>query len=91
MPAVSIESGTDFVGKPKGFGEQWWEEYNDKRYHQPSDEYKDYWDFSGLEEMAKFGLTLGTEAANMSAMPTWNTGDEFLPARQKSLSTCCLR
>ena len=39
-----------------------------------------------MEEMAKFGLTLGVEAANMSRMPTWNAGDEFLPAREKSLA-----
>jgi len=87
IPSFTIAQGNEFAGKPAGYGAQVFSEFNAKRYHQPSDEYKDDWDFSGLEEMAKFGLTLGTEAANMSAMPTWNAGDEFLPARQKSLVT----
>ena len=86
IPSFSIDEGNAFAGKPATYGAQIFEEYNDKHYHQPSDEYKDDWDFSGLEEMAKFGLTLGTEAANMSRMPTWNSGDEFLSARDKSLS-----
>ena len=34
--------------------------------------------------MARFGMLMGTEAANQDALPTWNAGDEFLPARQKS-------
>jgi Zn-dependent M28 family amino/carboxypeptidase len=86
IPAFTIKEGNEFAGKPQGYGAQVFSEYNEKRYHQPADEYKDDWDFSGLEEMAKFGLTLGTEAANMSGMSSWNMGDEFLPARQKSLT-----
>jgi Zn-dependent M28 family amino/carboxypeptidase len=91
IPAFSIGEGHEFAGKPAGYGAEVFEDYNRKRYHQPSDEYKDEWDFSGLEEMAKFGLALGAEAANMSSMPSWNPGDEFLPAREKSVATCCGR
>jgi Zn-dependent M28 family amino/carboxypeptidase len=85
IPSFSIAEGNAFAGKPAGYGEAVFNDYNEKRYHQPSDEYKEDWDFSGLEEMAKFGMTLGTEAANMSKLPTWNAGDEFLQAREKSL------
>ena len=87
IPSFSIHEGSEFAGKPAGYGETMFQEYNEKRYHQPADEYKDDWDFSGLEELAKFGLTLGIDAANMRGMSTWNQGDEFLPARQKSLAT----
>jgi Peptidase family M28/PA domain len=85
IPAFSVDEGNEFAGKPANYGAEVFQDYNDKRYHQPSDEYRDDWDFSGLEEVAKFGLTLGTGAANMGRMPTWNPGDEFLPAREKSL------
>src|SRR5262249_40127671 len=85
VPAFSIREGNDFAGKPAGFGEDAFRDYNEKRYHQPADEYKDDWDFAGLEEVAKFGFTLGAAAANINRMPTWNPGDEFLPAREKSL------
>ncbi len=81
VPAFSISMGEDFVGKPAGFGERLFEEYNDKHYHQPSDEYREDWDFSGLEEIARFGLDLGVAVANQTELPTWQPGDEFLPAR----------
>ena len=69
IPAFSVESGNEFWGKPAGFGDKAFEEFNDKHYHQPSDEYHDDWDFSGLQQVARFGLTLGMEIANQEKMP----------------------
>ncbi len=85
IPSFSIGQGSEFSGKPPGYGDKIFEDYNKNRYHQPADEYKDDWDFSGLEVIAKFGLTLGVDAANIGQMPSWNAGDEFLPARERSL------
>jgi Zn-dependent M28 family amino/carboxypeptidase len=84
IPAISIHMGTEFAGKPAGYGEQLFREFNAKHYHQPSDEYHEDWDFSGLIEMARFGMLLGVNAANLESLPTWRPGDEFLPAREKS-------
>jgi Zn-dependent M28 family amino/carboxypeptidase len=84
IPAFSVEEGDDFVGKPHGFGAKAFEDYNEKHYHQPSDEYQESWDFSGLAEMARFGFLIGTEVANQNRLPTWHKGDEFLAAREKS-------
>lgn len=86
VPAFSINMGDDYVGKDNNAGAQMAFEYNAKDYHQPSDEYKESWDMSGMEQMAKFGFTLGLSVANSSAMPTWRAGDEFLPAREKSIT-----
>ena len=86
IPAFSIGEGSEFAGKPAGYGDKVFEDYNEHRYHQPSDEYKEDWDFSGLEAIAHFGFTLGVEAANVARIPSWNAGDEFLPAREKSLA-----
>jgi Zn-dependent M28 family amino/carboxypeptidase len=77
VPAVSIESGIDFVGKPKGWGEQWWEEYNDKRYHQPSDEYRPDFDLSGSVQLGEMVLRFARRLADAPAMPTWNADAEF--------------
>jgi len=85
VPSFSISLGTDYYGKPAGYGEKVFEEYNDKHYHQPSDEYHDDWDFAGMEEVARFGFLIGTTVANQDKLPTWKSGDEFLPAREKSL------
>lgn len=84
IPAFSIHMGTTFAGKPATYGREIFREYNSKNYHQPSDEYQESWDFSGMEELAKFGFTIGLDVANSEKMPTWRQGDEFLPARERS-------
>ena len=84
VPAFSISMGPDYYGKPAGYGEKVFEEYNDKHYHQPSDEYHDDWDFAGMEEVARFGFLIGTTVANQDKLSTWKPGDEFLAAREKS-------
>jgi len=84
IPSFSVEPGEDLVGKPAGTGHKLIEEFNDKNYHQPSDEYREDWDFAGMEQYAQFGLLIGVNVANSPKLPTWRAGDEFLPARQKS-------
>jgi Zn-dependent M28 family amino/carboxypeptidase len=85
IPAVSVKSGADFERKPADFGSQIFREYNTQHYHQPSDEYQDDWDFAGLERAARFSFALGASVADLESIPTWQPGDEFLPAREKSL------
>jgi len=85
VPSFSISLGTEYYGKPADYGEKIFEEYNDKHYHQPSDEYHDDWDFAGMQEAARFGVLIGMTVANQDKLPTWNPGDEFLPARERSL------
>ncbi len=85
IPSFSIEEGRDLAGRPAGTGEKLFADFNDHRYHQPSDKYNDDWDMSGMEEIARFGLLIGVNVANSPKLPTWRVGDEFLPAREKSL------
>jgi Zn-dependent M28 family amino/carboxypeptidase len=73
VPAFSIRMGAQVVGKPAGFGADSFREYNTKHYHQPSDEYREDWDFSGLEQMAQFGLALAVDTANASKAPSFST------------------
>lgn len=84
IPAFSISQGTDYIGKPSDFGKRTFDDFNAKHYHQPSDEYHDTWDVSGIAQMGEFGLTLGIDIANAPKLPTWKAGDEFLSAREKS-------
>lgn len=84
IPSFSVEPGEDLVGKPAGTGHKLIEEFNDKNYHQPSDEYHENWDFAGMEQYAQFGLLIGVNVANSPKLPTWRPGDEFLAARQQS-------
>jgi len=41
IPSFSIDGGEDIIGKPAGTGKKLREEFDDKHYHQPSDEYND--------------------------------------------------
>lgn len=84
IPAFSIDQGIDLMGKPPGAGKKLFDEFEDKRYHQPSDEYRDDWDFTGMEHYARFAMLIGVNAANVPKMPTWHAGDEFLAARVAS-------
>jgi Zn-dependent M28 family amino/carboxypeptidase len=77
IPAFSIEHATEFLGKPAGYGEKVYEEYNSKHYHQPSDEFQDDWDFTALRQAAEFGLLLGKDIANQDKLPDWRPGDAF--------------
>ena len=84
IPAFTVDEGDEYVGKTEGYGEKLFQEYNAKHYHQPSDEYHDDWDMSGMEQVARFVFLLGQSAANLDKLPTWDPGDEFLPARIRS-------
>ncbi len=85
IPAFSINEGTEYPGKPAGYGDKIFQEFNEKNYHRPSDEYHDDWDFAGMEHMARFGFLIGLNVANSPKLPTWRAGEEFLPAREQSL------
>ncbi len=76
-PAVSIAAGTDFVGRPEGWGSQQAQDFTDNRYHQPGDEYRADWDVSGAVQLAELVFRFGLALANTPAVPTWNADAEF--------------
>jgi Zn-dependent M28 family amino/carboxypeptidase len=84
IPSFSIDGGEDLLGKPPGTGKKLFDDFEDHRYHNPSDEYRDDWDFSGMEQYARFGFLIGVNVGNAPRLPTWRPGDEFLPARVAS-------
>jgi Zn-dependent M28 family amino/carboxypeptidase len=85
VPAFYFRGGSDFVGRPAGWGNERIAEYNDNDYHQPSDELRDDWSFDGMVQDARFGFFAGLIVANADDMPAWNPGDEFEAARQDAL------
>jgi Zn-dependent M28 family amino/carboxypeptidase len=83
IPAVSIAAGTNYVGKPAGWGAQQQQDYTDKRYHQPSDEYRPDFDLTGAVQLSEIVLGFGRFIANATGAPTWNADSEFRAARAK--------
>jgi Zn-dependent M28 family amino/carboxypeptidase len=86
VPAAYLKKGTDVVGKPPGYGRTQEEAYVKTDYHQPSDEFKEGWDFSGAVEDMRLAFWLGCRTANAPEMPRWNKGDEFEAARLKAVA-----
>ena len=77
IPAFSIDHATQFAGKPADYYKKAWEEFNEKHYHQPSDEFHSDWDFTALEQAGEFGFLLGIDVANQEKLPEWKPGSGF--------------
>jgi len=85
VPAMYLESGVNFVGRPPEYGRQKRDEYNEHDYHSPSDEVKDDWDLSGAVEDLNLLFTVGIHVANTATWPAWKPGTEFKAIREKML------
>ena len=84
VPAFSINEGMKYKGHSTDWGMQQAEEYTNKHYHQPSDEYSPSMDFTGDAAIARFGFALGWAAASQQKLIGWQSGDEFEKARMQS-------
>lgn len=87
VPGVYLHSGIEVVGKPAGWGKQQLDEWVEKIYHQPSDEYSEDWNLSGALEDTRLLYEVGRRIANQANLPTWTAGDEFEAARKKALES----
>jgi Zn-dependent M28 family amino/carboxypeptidase len=86
VPALFFDDGTDFVGRPAAWGRQQIEEWELKKYHQPSDRLDGTWSFDGMIQDAQLDMMSGWLIAQAQAMPTWKPGDEFEAARKRALA-----
>ncbi|HEX6815599.1 MAG TPA: M28 family peptidase, partial [Gemmatimonadaceae bacterium] len=81
IPAVSIGAGTNYVGRPKGWGVQQEDDYTAHRYHPPADNYSPDFDLSGAAQIGDIVLRFATALANSPVLPAWNPHAEFKTAR----------
>ena len=77
VPAFSVSTGIKFVGHPAAWGKAQEDDYTDKRYHRPSDEYSPSMDFSSNAAISQFGFALGWQALLQKGTVNWLPGDEF--------------
>ncbi|MFL6721521.1 MAG: M28 family metallopeptidase [Sphingomonas sp.] len=86
VPAISFESGNDLLNGGTARGEALVNEYIEKHYHQPSDEFSPRWDFSGMAEDGRLLHALGERLANSREWPNWSKDSEFRAKRDQSAS-----
>ena len=77
VPSISLKEGDDYIGHDKTWGEKQFQAYNQAHYHQPSDEYRDDWNFQGMIQETDFAMEIGRRVANLPALPKFNATDEF--------------
>jgi hypothetical protein len=87
VPALYLNSGTDFIGKPAGWGAAQVKAFETNDYHQPSDQISPSWVLDGMVEDATIGFWTAYQVANREELPGWNPGDEFEAARLEALAS----
>ena len=80
VPALSLESGLDFVGKPAGWGKEKQKDYTDHRYHQPGDELLAWYTYDGAVQQLGVIARTAIAVAESPAQPLWAAGSEFRAA-----------
>ncbi len=85
VPGAYVGGGDDYLGRPAGWGEAQHEAWGRAHYHQPSDEWRDEYDLSGMAEDAQLLFRLGVRVAEAAQAPTWRAGDEFEAARRQAV------
>jgi Zn-dependent M28 family amino/carboxypeptidase len=86
VPGIYLDDGTDVIGRPPGWGKEQKEQWELKKYHQPSDKLDGTWNFDGMIEDAQLDMMSAWLIAQAEALPTWKAGDEFEAARKKALA-----
>jgi len=85
VPALNIDPGEDYIGKPAGFGQQKREEYTTNDYHKVSDEIKPGWDLSGEVQDMQLLFEVGRFVADAPTFPQWKPGTEIKARREAML------
>lgn len=84
IPALYTSSGIDVIGKETGYGKKMEDEYTEKHYHRPSDEYDTAtWKLDGAIDDLQLLFRVGRRLAFDKKWPEWKTGSEFKAIREK--------
>ena len=84
VPAISFRNGQDLEQGGVAAGKAASDEYNERRYHQPGDEWSPDWDLTGAAQDTELLYTIGRDMANSRRWPEWEEGSEFKAIRDKT-------
>lgn len=80
IPVLSFRIGSSFTGRPDGWGQEQAARYTRERYHQPSDEFTEDFDFAGAVQQARVMARVGWILATGAGFPRWLEGSPFQQA-----------
>nr|WP_211841922.1 M28 family metallopeptidase [Massilia eburnea] len=84
VPALSLDSGEDWIEGGLAAGKAAQEAYTEHNYHQPSDEWHAEWPFTGMARDLGVLYSLGRDLAESKAWPNWSSDSEFRAIRDQS-------
>jgi Zn-dependent M28 family amino/carboxypeptidase len=84
VPATTVSSGHTLYEGGKERGEQLYQEYITRHYHQPSDEWSPDWDLSGVALDLLLLHDTGRQIADSTVWPQWLDTSEFKAKRDVS-------
>jgi Zn-dependent M28 family amino/carboxypeptidase len=85
VPALDVNEGVDYIGRPDGWGMQMREKFTAETYHKPSDTVQPDWNLEGAVDDLRLLFSVGYRVANADAYPTWSAGSEFKAKREAML------
>ena len=85
VPALDTDEGTDYVGRPAGWGLAMRADYTANHYHKPSDEVRPDWNLSGAVQDPQLLFSVGYRVANADEYPAWSADSEFKAKRDSML------
>ena len=77
VPALYAESGEDSVEFGKKWGAEQAQDYNENRYHAPSDEYDPNWNLEGAAQDILLYFDVASKLSRELSFPNWLEGNEF--------------
>ena len=87
VPALYAESGEDSVEFGKKWGAEQAQDYNETRYHAPSDEYDPNWNLEGAAQDILLYFDVASKLSRESSFPNWLEGNEFKGIRDATSSS----
>ena len=87
VPALYAESGEDSVEFGKEWGAAQAQDYNENRYHAPSDEYDPSWNLEGAAQDILLYFDVASKLSRESSFPNWLEGNEFKGIREATSSS----
>jgi Zn-dependent M28 family amino/carboxypeptidase len=86
VPGISLESGSDFVGRPAGWGTEQRDKYTAERYHQPSDEVQPWFNYDGALQQLRVIVRTAVLVGNATEQPKWSPSSEFRQAGETRIA-----
>ena len=86
VPALDMNNGIDSKEHGPEWGQKQADDYNDNRYHQPSDNYTPDMNTAGMAQDANILFNIGTKLGNETTFPGWKNGSEFKAIRDKMMA-----